>query len=161
MSKSWSTGICEQCCSYECFCACFFPCCVFAENVNLMGKKGFAYIPVVDLCNTYTTKVCSKGACAGVLYSLGIFSGALTNAGPDMLYANNCLGCFSVFLHSRVRRAIRKEKGIPPDCCGDGCSDICCALFCYSCAMAQEQATLELMAKPQQNSMFTDVPIKN
>jgi hypothetical protein len=119
-----------------------------------MEDKGFKRIPVVDECNGCTK--CSKPGCAGTLYALGLISMSLgENIAPQY---SGILGCFSVFVHSRVRRAIRRQNKIQPDCCGDVCSDFCCALWCYSCAMAQERAALDGMQAPAAN-MFAGMAI--
>jgi Cys-rich protein (TIGR01571 family) len=142
---SWKSGICAQCCDSKCLCACVLPCAVISDNVRIMGDNGFSDIPVVDFFFTDPKDTRSKSGCACLLYSLGILSGGLLSTCPCQLYYCNLLGCFSVYFHSRIRQTIRNAYGIPHEGCGDGCSDFCCALFCYSCAMAQEHATLEEM----------------
>ena len=160
---SWTSGICAECCGFNCLCACVLPCVVISENVKTMGDNGFSNIPVVDFFITDTKNTRGKSGCACLLYSLGILSGGLLSTCPCELYYSNCLGCFSVYLHSRIRKTIRNKYAIQPDCCGEGCSDFCCALFCYSCAMAQEQKQLEDMIVKRQNttnSMFNGVPLE-
>jgi Cys-rich protein (TIGR01571 family) len=152
----WESGICGHCCECDCLFACVLPCVVIGENVQRMEINGINEIPVVNFFITDNKNTSGKGGCACILYSLGILSGGLLNTCPCELYYSNILGCFSVYLHSRIRSAIRKKYKIEHDCCGDKCSDFCCALFCYSCAMAQEKATLDKMNTQQQvNSMST------
>ena len=154
-SKEWQTGLCEI--SSTCWCALFFPCCVFAQNVKLMQRNGMNDIPVVDECG------CSKldkPMCAGVLYALGLCGGILAGNTTSIQFTNyaNLLGCFSVYIHSRVRGIIRTHNNIGPGCCGEGCTDFCCALWCFSCAMAQEEREMLIMMNPQQvNSIFGGV----
>jgi Cys-rich protein (TIGR01571 family) len=154
----WSTNICDGCNSPTCWCACVLPCFVFAQNVKLMQEKGMNQIPVVDECGCSN---CNKSACAGTLYALGLIGGSIGGNSSSSLYPANALTCLSVYIHSRVRGIIRKKNGIGHDCCGDECSDFCCALWCFSCAMAQEQKMLEKMSSPNpSNSMFNGVRIE-
>jgi Cys-rich protein (TIGR01571 family) len=145
----WNTHTLDNCCSGVCCCALVLPCVVVAENVSLMEEVGIESIPIVSGC-AHTTG-CSVGTCAGLLYGIAMLGGlggsnaSASAAAPVALsqgiYAVSCL---SVYLHSRFRETIRKHYGIPADCCGEhGCSDCCCALCCFPCAMAQERRMLE------------------
>ena len=140
--SEWSHGLCDICHDCTCCCALVVPCVVLGENVHVMNNMGIT-VPVVSSFN------CGKGTephSAGCLYAIGWFSGVLANAlGP----ANPAVGgvgiieCGSVCLHAEIRGAIRNQYGIQPDCaCCGCCSDFCCALCCYPCALTQESAHL-------------------
>ena len=157
-SKQWQTGLCD--CSASCCFAFILPCCMFSRNVRLMENINMGDIPVVDECGC---SKCNKPMCAGILYALGLVGGVVAGNAPPIQYTQyaNLLGCFSVYIHSRVRGIIRRHNSIDPDCCGEGCTDFCCALFCYSCSMAQEERQLlyliQLRHAPAANSMFDGV----
>ncbi len=145
-AAAWSTHATDNCCSSTCCCACVLPCVVVAENVTMMEEHGMERIPIVSGCAQRTG--CSTGTCAGVLYGLGILGsvvGSNLTAASTAVSQSFCISSWlSVYLHSRFRETIRKHYGIPADCCGEnGCSDCCCALCCYSCAMAQERRMLQ------------------
>ena len=149
--QDWSSSICDCCCELTCCLALFCPCCVFGQNVKLMQNKWTGdTIPVVDECGC---SKCNKPICAGILYALGMVGGFV--AGNTTSQYASLLACLSVTMHCRVRRIIRKHNGIDPDCCGDACSDFCCALFCYSCAMAQEQRQLKYVPGQASSSLHT------
>lgn len=48
----------------------------------------------------------------------------------------------------QVRGRLRQEFNIPPGCCGP-CDDFCTHCFCESCALAQEGAHVDLVAREQ------------
>lgn len=140
--SQWSSGLCEPSC--KCFCACFLPCVVFAQNVDLMETNKISPIPVVDQC-TPPPPTCSKPLCGGVLYGVGTL-GVYLNAcvpldGPLFSLAQ----CLSIYVHMQVRGKIRSHYNIEPECCGSSsdCDDFCCAMWCYSCALTQENRMLE------------------
>ena len=147
-ARQWTSGLCEPSCT--CVGACFLPCVVFASNVSLMEKNNFNSIPVIDVCMPPCTSLCSKPICGMSLYGVGTvgmyLNTCFTFSGPF-----GCLfsmaQCVSIFTHMKVRNKIRKQYNISPDCCKeccDGeCGDFLSAMFCYSCALAQENRMLE------------------
>ena len=140
----WSSGICDCCETTACAQACCCPCLVFMWNVQLMEQKGFENIPVVGVCTGYAP------VCACALYATGMLGGfvggntAASYAHPAAYVANSA-GCLPAFLHGLIRHTIRKQNKIHGNVCDSEWGDCCCALWCYSCALAQENRMLEKM----------------
>ena len=145
--NQWSNQPCEPSCT--CVAACFFPCVVFAENVNQMEQNEIDPIPVVDCCMSLCKSPCSKQWCGGSLYGVGTVGMYLKSFGIcDPCGCLFCIAqCFSIFIHTKARNSIRRKYSIQPDCfenCCDGeCGDFLCAMCCYSCALAQENHMLK------------------
>ncbi len=92
----------------------------------------------------------SKSSFGFWIYAIGCFS-SLINAGGytnSFLAFVNVLEILPVLPHTRLRTSLRKTYGIKPKCCCSGecwgpCEDLCCATFCYSCALTQENFELK------------------
>jgi Cys-rich protein (TIGR01571 family) len=142
--SSWSTSLFACTDSCICCCACVVPCVILAQNVHDMQRVGITEVPVVDDCMCCGANEQNKPFIAGLLYFAGV---AATFAGsvlaPINPYWTNLtwLECGSVCLHGRVRGTIQKHMGHEDECC----LNFCCAWWCYSCAMAQEQRELASM----------------
>jgi hypothetical protein len=112
-----------------------------------MKNKGVT-VPVIDSCQVGF----DEPTTAGVFYGLGVaaqivgnFMAALT--GKYACSALSGVQCAAVLFHTELRKEIRTKAQIPThwctNHCGDCCEDFCCALFCTSCALTQEQKQLD------------------
>lgn len=159
----WRTGICDDCCrTPTCCLACIVPCAVFGYNVHLMQLT--IKSERIPQCPQYPLVI---PVCAGSLYLAGLSAaGVIGNTtGPWA----NALGCLSIAMHSAVRHEIRThvkiQQRMKDDCCDSPWGDCCCAIWCYSCAMAQENRLLnrlydeEHLVTPTHNSMMENVPL--
>ena len=161
----WSTSIFACCDSCTCCCACVVPCVVLGQNVHYMNQIGISPIPVIDDCEC---QGCSKPCLAGSLYfggmAFGFVGGVLS---PYNMYFGNLgwVECGSACLHANIRGAIYKDIAFQSNdvhAADDCCLHFCCALCCYSCALAQEQRELLMLVHPTNttitNSMLLDDP---
>ena len=134
----WSTGICGTCCGALCLTACIFPCLQFGENIDMMEKEN---VPMPDIDMISFNGAIPRSSCGCLVYAIGFLSPSI-NAGGDALcfsYVFNVLEFFPICLHTRIRTSLRVKYNIETTCCCEGqCDDLCCATFCYSCALAQE-----------------------
>ncbi len=143
----WSSGICNKCCQDKCLWACVCPCVIFGENIKMMEQWE---VPMKEMDMISCYGAFPKSSCGFWIYAIGCFS-SLINAGVN---TNSCLAFVNVLeilpviLHTRLRTSLREKYDIKPDCCccgecGGMCEDLCCATFCYSCALTQENFELK------------------
>ena len=137
VSTSWSSGLCA---CMEDVPLCFTACC----------------LPYVTVGQLYERVVRHRGACLLITISIGgtmLLSGPIAStfwcgAGHSQQRDDNpiCrLGSTAtsacvlvlVILLATARKAVRQAHGIAPQCCGEGCDDICAACCCLPLAAAQ------------------------
>ena len=145
----WSSGICDLDCT--CCFACICPCVVIYWNVEKMDITQIPKIPCVDKCGYL-----DRPSVAACIYAIG-FLGAFLGVYDPLFFV---LGILPVCTHYNIRHSIRDKLNIRADCC---CEDLWCAIWCYSCAMTQENKELAENSSPQPNppnSMMGNTPIR-
>jgi Cys-rich protein (TIGR01571 family) len=170
MSGQWNTSLCNCCSDCVCIGTCFAPMVFLGYNVYSIQSRSSEKDKFCVSCPD-----CAPiGACllytpgwAGVLIGSGLAVSAPQGTGAVLAIA----GCISACLHGVVRNRVREIYGIDAqtgDCCNTACGDCCCALWCYSCAMAQEYRQLKRSpptgtdsngVKITTNSMMDNIPL--
>jgi Cys-rich protein (TIGR01571 family) len=146
----WSSSLFACCDSCACCCACILPCFVLAQNVHRMQELGIKPLPVIDDCCLACDER-NKPCAAGLLYFGGVaasFAGSILSPVHPYFSALGCFECGSVCFHALLRTAIAGHD----DCC----LNFCCALCCYSCALAQEQRHLDSLLAHHHQDVFID-----
>jgi Cys-rich protein (TIGR01571 family) len=150
---SWSSGIFQCRDSCTCCFACVCPCVVFCWNVKKMDPERFSGAFGVG----------HRPLLSGTLYAIGVSAFVIglecLTVSPG-LCALSLFGLIPVYLHADIRQTIKKKMQIESDCSS---SDFCCAFWCYSCAMAQENRQLDVVDTQLtefKSSMMIDVPIQ-
>ena len=123
--------------------ACLCPC-------GLLWKNAQRLDPVPDpCCQGWLLPPWALGAMYGVTFSavaVGICgSPCIPWDNLPVLMLGQCCGAC---VHQPVREAIRKRYGIHPSgkwkCSNERLDDCCTALLCYSCALMQERAQVDV-----------------
>lgn len=135
--EPWSSGICDCCCSSICCDAVVCPCVVIYWNVGKMDLKQFPEIP--SGCKSVCFNWPVIAGCTYISGILGALIGGITGLYPFYIFT-----VVSVFMHSSISNLIR---GSAYSGCCYFCEDLCWALCCYSCAMAQEYKQLGLPSR--------------
>ncbi len=158
----WKSSLCGCCADCAGCCACVgahaCPWYFIAKNVNSM-QQSHAPTDILPECQSFPGCI---PLLAGVLYAAG-FYGAIATASVMSTGAYGGLLCPSVCMHAVVRHAIRRRYKINSGCCDTCCGDFCCALWCYSCALTQENRLLanKITVRNTCDSMFEGVPLLN
>lgn len=162
--QKWDSGICD-CSSHctRCVFACFVPCFQFGENYQLMHNLEIrTNMDIFVLKNSEGEPYCNPKFCACCVHGTCT---VLTIGGPSTIPAVggwtntlSCLACCAnLFLHTSMRRDIRKKHNIGGSCFGDLCSVLCC----YPCALTQEYKELLSMQSQNEDGHTQENPPRN
>lgn len=131
-----------------CLEACFCPCLVFGQNYKELKQtnENINVSTFVDhlCCCCKTSKCCNPEVQAATVYGIpfviGFVGDALESYFSPLAFVSHGMSLISFFMQCKMRENIETYTNTESDRCFKNCIYSC---FCYSCALAQENAHLK------------------